>query len=169
MSVFTLTFSHTTFESVHASPAYALRRQQTSRNLSSTSSWCQPQRSYQKYLAYAERSRVVMSNDNQPPVEQLSWRIKRVITVNRPDMHSDIAWWRAGQCVTLCQVLSHWGCSFGAEESGWLDSELSRESAIVLRGNTVFGTVQQMLFKAWTGQLLLSAVAGPPDVLLADR
>ena len=51
-----------------------------------------------------------------------------MITVNRPDTHGVIAWWRAGQCITLCLVLTHSGCSFGAEESRQLDSELSRES-----------------------------------------
>ena len=80
-------------------------------------------------------------------------RVKRVITVNWPDMRNVVAWRRAGQCGTLCQVLNHWGCSVVTEESRWLDS----------------GTEHWMLLKAWTGRLLLSAVAGLPDVLLAGR
>jgi len=54
MSVFILTYSRMMFESVYASPAYALQRRQRSHNRSSTSSRRQSQRFCQEYLAYAE-------------------------------------------------------------------------------------------------------------------
>ena len=56
-------------------------------------------------------------------VEKIEW----VKAVNQLNMHSVVALWRAGQCVKLCQILSHWSCSVGAGESSWLSSALSRE------------------------------------------
>ena len=144
MSVFILKFSRTMFES-----AYALWR----------AILCPPPAgaSYSVLaectcLMQKEQSDHVKWKSNSNGTAQLT-RVKRVITVNRPDMRSVVAWWRVVQCVMLCQMLNHSGCSVGAEEISWLDSD----------------TEQWMLLKDWTGQLLSSAVAALPVVLLAGR
>ena len=121
-------------------------------NLMSSSSRCQPLCSCQTYLSYAEGAEWSCQMTNSNGTVQLT-RAKQVITVNRPDMRSVVAWWSAVQCVMLCQVLNHSGYSVGAEESRWLNSS----------------TEQWMLLKAWTDRLLSSAVAALPVVLLAGR